>query len=170
MQTDTSSLANNSHDCWMLHVASVCTPCCMLLRVVALSFKPVNLLSQQLPLFLFFLDHRSIAQRCCWQTGNVKTLNTIRSLSFAVKRPNLDLIVRAMHTNYTWFRKSYGLYPSHNALASVCTPLPTQTQQLPTFQGEQCWELLRLFARSLQELLECSSPHDRLRKKKKKKK
>ena len=35
MQTDATSLANNSQFCWMLHVASVCTPCCMLLDVVA---------------------------------------------------------------------------------------------------------------------------------------
>ena len=34
-------------------------------------------------------------------------------------------------------------------VASVCTPLPTRTQQLPTFLAQQCWELLRLFARSL---------------------
>ena len=27
-------LANNSQLCWMLHVASVCRRCCMLLRVV----------------------------------------------------------------------------------------------------------------------------------------
>ena len=33
-QTDATLLANNSQQCWMLHVASVCTPCCMLLRVV----------------------------------------------------------------------------------------------------------------------------------------
>ena len=31
------------------------------------------------------------------------------------------------------------------------TPLPTQTQQLPTFLVQQCWELLRPLARSLQE-------------------
>ena len=36
----------------------------MLLRVVVLSWKPVKLLSQQLPPFLLFLDHRSIAQQC----------------------------------------------------------------------------------------------------------
>ena len=34
MQTDATLLANNSQHCWMLHVASVYTPCCMLLRVV----------------------------------------------------------------------------------------------------------------------------------------
>ena len=35
MQTDATSLANNSQLCWMLHVAYVCTNCCMLLDVVA---------------------------------------------------------------------------------------------------------------------------------------
>ena len=35
VQTDAILLANNSQHCWMLHVASVCTPCCMLLDVVA---------------------------------------------------------------------------------------------------------------------------------------
>ena len=36
LQTDANMklLANNSQHCWMLHVASVYTPCCMLLRVV----------------------------------------------------------------------------------------------------------------------------------------
>ena len=33
-QTDAALLANNSQHCWMLHVASVCTPCRMLLRKV----------------------------------------------------------------------------------------------------------------------------------------
>ena len=34
MQTEATELANNFQRCWMLDVASVCTPCCMLLRVV----------------------------------------------------------------------------------------------------------------------------------------
>ena len=34
VQTDATLLANNSQHSWMLHVASVCTPCCMLLDVV----------------------------------------------------------------------------------------------------------------------------------------
>ena len=54
--------------------------------------------------------------------------------------------------------KSYGLYPSHDTLqvsallgvvASVSTPLPTQTQQIPILLAQQCWELLRPFVRSL---------------------
>ena len=35
VQTDATLLANNSQHCWMLHVVSVCTRCCMLLDVVA---------------------------------------------------------------------------------------------------------------------------------------
>ena len=33
-QTDATLLANNFQYCWMLHVASFCAPCCMLLRVI----------------------------------------------------------------------------------------------------------------------------------------
>ena len=33
VQSKATLLANNSQHCWMLHVASVCIPCCMLLRV-----------------------------------------------------------------------------------------------------------------------------------------
>ena len=64
----------------------------------------------------------------------------------------------ATHAHYTWLTKTYGLYSSHDALqvptllgvvASVCTPLPTRTQQLPTLLAQQCWELFRPFARCL---------------------
>lgn len=39
---------------------------------------------------------------------------------------------------------------------SVCTRLPICTQQLPTLSAQQCWELLRPFARSLR----ASTPGD----------
>ena len=138
MQTDATLLANNSRHCWMLHVASVCTPCCMLLHVVAQSLKPVKLFSQQLPTFLLFRDRRSVAQQC-W-----------------IRLHSSSNIVGATHARYAWFTKTYGLYPSHDGLqvptllgvvASVCIPLPTRTQQLPTMLT--CWELLRPFARSV---------------------
>ena len=116
----------------MLHVASVCTPCCMLLDVVAQSLKQVKLLSRQFPTFLLFRDRRSVAQQC-W----------IRLLSFSNT-------VGATLAHYAWVKKTYGLYPSHDALqaptlllgvvASICTPLPTRTQQLPTMLAQQCWE------------------------------
>ena len=67
-------------------------------------------------------------------------------------------IVGATHLQNTWSPKSYGLYPSHDALqvpkllgvdAAVCTPLATRTQQLPTFLAQQCWEMLCPSTRSL---------------------
>ena len=102
--------------------------CWMLLRVVAQSLKPVKLFSQQLPTFLLFRDRRSVAQQCWIRLTALPALLT------------------------------YELYSSHDALqvpnllgvvASVCTPLPTRTQQLPTLLAQQCWELLHPFARSL---------------------
>ena len=114
--------------------------CWMLLRVVAQSLKPFKLFSQKLPTFLLFHDRRNVAQQC-W-----------------IRLHNSSNIVGAAHAHHGWFTKTYGLYPSHDALqvstllgvvASVCTPLLTRTQQLPTLLAQHCWELLRPFARSL---------------------
>ena len=113
--------------------------CWMLLHVVAQTFKPttpnISLICSDL-----FRNRRSVAQQC-W-----------------IRLHSSSNIVGATHAHYAWFTKTYGLYPSHDALqvpallgvvASVCTPLPTRTQQLPTLLAQQCWELLRPFARSL---------------------
>ena len=114
--------------------------CWMLLRVVAQSLKPVKLFCQLLPTFLLFRDRRSVAQHC-W--------TRLHSSSY---------IVGATHAHNAWITKAYGLYSSHDALqvpnllgvvASFCTPLPTHMQQLPTLLAQQCWELLRPFARGL---------------------
>ena len=96
----------------------------MLLRIVAQSLKPVKLFSQKPPTFLLFRNRRSGAQQC-W-----------------IRLHSSCNIVGAAHANYAWFTKTHrGKYPSHDALqvptllgvvASVCTPLPTRTQQLPT--------------------------------------
>ena len=104
--------------CWV--------PLSTLLHVVASaqSLKPVKLLSLQLPTFLLFRDRRSVAQQ------------------FWIRLRSSPNIVEATHSHYTLSPKSYGLYPSHDALqvptllgvvASICTPLPTRTQQLPTY-------------------------------------
>ena len=120
--------------------AHLVTCCWMLLRVVARSLKPVKLFSQQLLTFPLFREHRSVAQQ--WW----------------IRLDSSSNIVGATHAHSAWFTKTYGLYPSHDALqvptllgvvASVCTPLPTRMQQLPTLLAQQCWELLRPFARSL---------------------
>ena len=101
--------------------------------------------AQQLPTFLLFRDRRSLAQQC-W-----------------IRLHSSFNIFGAKHAHYAWFTKTHGLYPFHDALqvltlmgvvASVCTPLPTHTQQLPTLLAQQCWELLRPFTRSLR-LLSC---------------
>ena len=70
----------------------------MLLRVVAQSLKQVKLFSQQLPTYLSFRDRRSVAQQC-W-----------------IRLHNSSNIVGATHAHYAWFTKTYGLYPSHDAL------------------------------------------------------
>ena len=112
--------------------------CCMLLHVVAQSLKQFKILNQLLPTFLLFRDRRSVAQQC-W----------IRLHSSAN-------IVGATHAHYTWSLKSYGLYPSHGALqvptllGVVCTPLTNTVTTTPALMsGEQYWQLLRSFARSL---------------------
>ena len=58
-----------SQYCWMLHVVSICTPCCMLLGVVVQN-KRVKHLSQQLPTFLFLRDRQSVK---CNNVGSVYT-------------------------------------------------------------------------------------------------
>ena len=108
--------------CYMLRPFAHLFACClMLLRVAAHSLKPVKLFSQQLPAFLLFRDRRSVAQQC-W-----------------IRLHSSSNIVGAAHVHYAWFTKT----------ASDCTPLPTRMQQLPTLLAQQCWELLRPFARSL---------------------
>ena len=109
--------------CYILRPFAHPVACCwMLFRVVAQSLKPVKLFSQQLPTFLLFRDRRSVAQQC-W-----------------IRLHSSSNIVRATHSHYAWFTKTYRLYPSHDALqvptllvASVCTPLPTSNN----FQN--CW-------------------------------
>ena len=114
-QTDATLLANNSQHCWMLHVASVCTPCCMLLDVVAC---------------------------CCAKFETDQTFQpTTPNISFVSWSPKrsatmLDLFAQLFQhclghvRSYAWFTKTYGFYPSHDALqvpillgvvASVCT-------------------------------------------------
>ena len=79
--------------CHILHLsAHPVACCCMLLGVV------VQSLSQQLPTFLLFCDHQSIALQSC------------------ICLHSSCSIVSATHVHYQWFSKSYGLYLSHNAL------------------------------------------------------
>ena len=85
--------------CYMLRPFVHPVACCwMLLRVVAQSLKPVKLFSRQLPSFLLFRDRRSVAQQC-W-----------------IRLHSSSNIVGTAHAHYPWFTKTYGLYPSQDAL------------------------------------------------------
>ena len=135
---------HNSQHCWTLRVSSVCTPCCILLDVVAC---------------------------CCakFETGETfqPTTPNISFVAWSQKRsatmlgPFAQLLqhcrghARSLRMDY---KDLWVIYSSHDTLqvpnllgvvASVCTPLPTLTQQLPTLLAQQSWELLRPFARSL---------------------
>ena len=57
-RTQHCCMALNSQYCWMLHVASVCTPCCVSLGVVASVWTPLPTRTQQLPTLL---------ARQCWE-------------------------------------------------------------------------------------------------------
>ena len=122
---DATLLTNNSQHCWMLHVASVCTPCCILLDVVAQSLKLVKLFSQQLPTFLLFRDRRSVAQQC------------------SIRLHSSSNVVGAAHAHYAWFTKTYGLYPSHDALPNIvgscCIHLHTTANTHATTNPQHCW-------------------------------
>ena len=145
VKTDVTLLVNNSQHCWMLHVASVCTLCCMLLDVVACccaTFETGQTFQPATP-NISFVPWSLKRSAKCW-----------------IRLHSSSNIFGTTDGCYAWFTKTYGLYPSHDALqvltllgvvASVCTPLPTCTQQLPTLLVQQCWELLRSFGRSLRE-------------------
>ena len=88
----------------LLHVVECC---CVFLRKVwnRLNFSANNYKH-------FFCSFRSVAQQC-W-----------------IRLHSSSNIVGAAHAHYAWFTKTYGLYPSHDALqvptllgvvASVCT-------------------------------------------------
>ena len=133
---DATLMTNNSQHCWMLHAASVCphsVACCwMLLRVVARSLKPVKLFSQQLPTFLLFRDQRSVAQQC-W-------------IRFAQLFQHRRLITHGLQRLMGCIlpKKHYRSQHMLGVVASVCRPLPTCTQQLPTLLAQQCWEFSAL--------------------------
>ena len=125
VQTDATLLTNNSQHCWMLHVASVCTPCCMLLDVVVRSLKPVKLFSQQLPTLLLFRDRRSVAQQC-WIRLHSSSNN-----------------VGATHAHDAWFTRTYGWYPSHDAL-QVPSLLEGRRHERQSREKKHRWPVYRI--------------------------
>ena len=132
MQTD-ATLLDVTCCVRLLTLLHVVASCCAKFET-GQTFQPTT------PNTSLFCDRRRVAQQC-W-----------------IRFHGSSNIVGATHADYAWITKTYGLYSSHDALqvhyllgvvASVCRPLPTRTQQLPTLFAQYCWDLLRPFARSL---------------------
>ena len=135
VQTDATLLGNDPQHCWMLHVASVCTPCCMLLDVVVYccaKFETGQTFQPTTPNILLFRDRRSAAQQC-W-----------------IRLQSSSNIVGPTHAHYAWITKTCGLYSSHDAL-QVSHLMGVVASVYTTLLAQQCWELLRPLARSLTE-------------------
>ena len=97
----------------------------MSLGVVVQSLKLVKHVNQQLPPFLLFRDHQSIALQSC-----------IHLHSFCS-------IVSATHAHYQWFSKSYGLCLSHDALQLLTLLLRTTSMDRSVLEvvASACTEL-----------------------------
>ena len=86
---------------------------------------------------------------CCWMLLSVVAQSLKPVKLFSQQLPTLPTMLGPRTLITHGLQKTYGLYPSQvptllGVVASVCTPLPTRTQQLPTLLAQQCWELLRL--------------------------
>ena len=101
----------------MSHVASVCTPCCMLMQVVGSCCAKVETgqtLSQQLPTFLLFSDRRRVAQQCWIQLHSSSNIVGAREV---------------LYTRSPW-----------SSLSFMDCVLPTMQ-----CRSQHCWKLLHLF-------------------------
>ena len=125
-QTDATLLANNSQHCWMLHVASVCTPCCMLLDVVACCCAKFETSQTFAQLF----------QRC-W--GHARSLRMVYKDLWVVSFPRCTAgpnIVRSccirLHTTANTHATTANIVGATmlGVVASVCTQPYINKQQL----------------------------------------
>jgi len=106
----------------MSHVKSVCTPCCMLLRVVGsccAKMETGQTLSQQLPTFLLFSDRRRVAQQCWIQLHSSSNIVGAREV---------------LYTRSPWSSPSF-----------MGCVLPTMQRR-----SQHCWNLLHPFAHHYQ--------------------
>ena len=121
----------------MLHVASVCTPCCMLLGVVAQSLKPVKLLATCKLACVPSVSSRVIARKLAREQkkkggrgrgrGVIPLPLPLSRHSFFCSRPNfLDELARKrlLRRLLANGRNSWELLAKN--VASVCTGLNTE--------------------------------------------
>ena len=107
--------------------------CCVLLRVVVQSLKPIKLLSQQFLSFLLFCDRRSIEQQCCVP---------LHSSSITVGATHMHYMVSKVLWVVPFPLDALQIPALLGVVVSVCSPLSTWMQQIPTLFGQQCWQLL----------------------------
>ena len=124
MQTDATLFpANNSQHCWMLHVASVCTPCCMLLRVVGSCCIRLHTNHQQCWELLHLLA-RSFYKACFWcklliTVNNIKCFKNIfwkKSFAHVASEDRFYTIKR-----FVFFFSSLNAQYSNNRVSYTCT-------------------------------------------------
>ena len=124
----------------------------MLLGVVAQSLKPVKLLSQQLSVFLLFRDCRSVLQQCWIRLRSSFNIVGVKHAHYpwspwrSINVSQYCLLKTLMYQYYGIMRCKFQHYWE---LLHSFAPTANTIQQLPKFSGQQCWELLRPFARSL---------------------
>ena len=150
MQTDAILLANNSQHCWMLHVASVCTPCCILLNVVACccakfetgqTFQPTTLNISFVPWSpkrsATMLDPFAQLFRHCW--GHARSLRLVYKDLWTVSFPRCTAgpnIVGSFCIRLHTTANMYAITPNIvsatmlGVVASVCTQLCPPTAPL----------------------------------------
>ena len=140
MQTDATLLANNSQNCWMLHLVSVCTPCCMSLRKVwyRSNFSANN--SQHFFCSVIAEAWRNNVGSLC--TALPTLLGPHMLITHGLQRL-MGCILLTMHC------RSQHCWELFHPFAHHCQQ---HTQQLPTLLAQQCWELLHPFAPSLKPL------------------
>ena len=121
-----------------MHVASVCTPCCMLLDVAACccaKFETGQTFQPTTPTILLFRDRRSVAQQC-W-----------------IRLHSSSNIVGATHITHGLQRLMGCILPTMHCRSQHCWellhPFAHHRQHARSNNSQHRWELLRPFARSL---------------------
>ena len=101
---DATLLTNNSQHCSMLHVASVCTPCCMLLNVVACccakfeTGQTFNLVQTDATLLTYNFQH-------CWELLRPFARSLTVHFSAALKALALGNLFKLFSLDITFTRE-----------------------------------------------------------------
>ena len=154
----------------LLHVVGCC--CVLLHKVCTRSNFSANNFQH---FFCSVITDQSVAQQCWIRLHSSSNIVGATNVHYAWFTKTLGCILPTMHcrSQHCWELlhpfAHHCQHPRNNVgsccirlqttanthatmlgvVASVCRPLPTCMQQLPTLLAQQCWELFRLFARSL---------------------